>query len=266
MPFLRTDYQQHAYTSEQLQQISEGLMQALQEHFQVPDNDYFQVFHAHESEQLMYDNSYLNVERSERLLYIQITLGSGRSVEQKRAFYKRAAELLEQQAGVRKQDVFIVLLETELHDWSFGNGEAQMIDRSSSKFSTQQEASTSDYIEKKKTPTPIQQPTQTPTQAAPDSDVQQVYGELAPDFARYSEDVLFGDLWRSPELSPRERSLLTIAALVAGRHSGQLPYHINLARQNGWNDKELAAAMTHLAFYAGWPAAAAGLLVLKEQA
>lgn len=255
MPFIRTDYRKQAYTNEQLKQISEGLMQALQEHFHVPDHDYFQVFHAHESEQFMYDDSYLGVERSDRLLYIQITLGSGRSVEQKKAFYKRAAEVLEQQAGVRKQDVFIVLLETELQDWSFGNGEAQMIDRPLNGFHRQLQQQTPD-------PSPI---TQKQTQAAPVSDVQQVYGEIAPDFARYSEEVLFGDLWRNSELSPRERSLLTIAALVAGRHTSQLPYHIQLARQNGVNPTELAAAMTHLAFYAGWPAAAAGLLVLKEQ-
>ncbi|GGJ00696.1 tautomerase family protein [Paenibacillus hunanensis] len=249
MPFIRTDYQQQAYRSEQLKQISEGLMQALQEHFQVPDKDYFQVFHAHEQWQFMYDDHYLDVERSDRLLYIQITLGSERSVEQKKAFYKRAAELVEQRAGVRQQDVFITLLETGLENWSFGNGQAQMIERPSMAARGQQ------YTP----PTAIQT-----IPDAPVSDVQQVYGELAPDFARYSEEVLFGDLWRNPELSPRERSLLTIAALVAGRHTSQLPYHIELAQQNGLHATELAAAMTHLAFYAGWPAAAAGLLVLKE--
>ncbi|MEW4368995.1 tautomerase family protein [Paenibacillus kandeliae] len=253
MPFIRIDYRKQAYTNEQLKHISEGLMQALQEHFYVPDNDYFQVFHAHELEQFMYDDRYLDVERSDRLVYIQITLGSGRRVEQKKAFYKRAAELLAQQAGVRKQDVFIVLVETELQDWSFGNGDAQMIDRPLTALNRQQQTSAASHI------------TQKQAQAAPVSDVQQVYGELAPDFARYSEEVLFGDLWRNPELSPRERSLLTIAALVTGRHTSQLPYHIHLARQHGLNSTELAAAMTHLAFYAGWPAAAAGLLVLKEQ-
>ncbi len=237
----------------------------------------------------MYDDQYLDVKRSDQLLYIQITLGSGRSVEQKQAFYKRAAELLEQQAGVRQQDVFIVLVETGLDNWSFGNGQAQMIQREHSctdavydRIDQAQTAimHTNDahaQVEFLRTATSQANdehcsvastpPTHSHKQAdaPPASDVQQVYGELAPDFARYSEDVLFGDLWQNPELSPRERSLLTIAALVTGRHTGQLPYHINLARQNGLNDTELAAAMTHLAFYGGWPAAAAGLLVLKEQ-
>ncbi len=250
MPFIRTGYHQQAYGKEQLQWISRGLMEALQEHFHVPEKDYFQVFHAHEQEQFIYDDSYLDIKRSDQLLYIQITLGSGRSVEQKKAFYKRAAELVEQYAGVRQQDVFIMLVETGLDNWSFGNGQAQMIKQGDPTLPDHEPI----------VPTPADQQ----DIARPVSHVQQVYGEVAPDFARYSEEVLFGDMWQRPELSARERSLLTIAVLVAGRHTGQLPYHINLARQNGMTDTELAAAMTHLAFYAGWPAAAAGLLVLKE--
>ncbi|WP_322903503.1 tautomerase family protein [Paenibacillus campi] len=290
MPFIRISYRQQAYTNEQLTEISHELMHALQQHFQVPDHDFFQVFHAHEQGQFMYDETYLDVQRSDRLLYIQITLGSGRSVAQKQAFYVCAAERLQQQAGVRKQDVFIVLVETGLDNWSFGNGQAQMIQREHGDWDVASDhmANAHDHYDQTAKPlqtndvhshtnqvqTAILQTDHEHTSAAqlhsqptmpPTSNVQHVYGELAPDFARYSETVLFGDLWCSPELSPRERSLLTIAALVAGRHTGQLPYHIDLAQQNGITITELAAVMTHLAFYAGWPAAAASLLVLQEQ-
>jgi 4-carboxymuconolactone decarboxylase len=90
------------------------------------------------------------------------------------------------------------------------------------------------------------------------------FGEIAPAFVQYSEDVLFGDVWRRTELSLRERSLITVAALIAGGQSEQLPYHLRLARENGLTEAELVEAMTHLAFYTGWPRAASALQVAKE--
>ncbi|OBZ14956.1 gamma-carboxymuconolactone decarboxylase [Bacillus sp. FJAT-27264] len=90
------------------------------------------------------------------------------------------------------------------------------------------------------------------------------FGEIAPAFVQYSEDVLFGDVWRRTELSLRERSLITVAALIAGGQSEQLPYHLRLARENGLTEGELVEAITHLAFYAGWPRAAAALQIAKE--
>ncbi|NIK69514.1 carboxymuconolactone decarboxylase family protein [Paenibacillus sp. BK720] len=90
------------------------------------------------------------------------------------------------------------------------------------------------------------------------------YGDTA--FARYSEDILFGDLWRREELSMRERSLITLAALVAGGHMEQLPYHLQLARENGLTQEELVEAVTHLAFYAGWPRAASAIDRIRSQA
>ncbi|QHW34057.1 carboxymuconolactone decarboxylase family protein [Paenibacillus rhizovicinus] len=89
------------------------------------------------------------------------------------------------------------------------------------------------------------------------------FGETAPEFVRYSEEVLFGDVWRREELSLRDRSLITVSALVAAGQTGQLPYHLRLARDNGLSEEELAEAITHLAFYAGWPRAASALEVAR---
>ncbi|GGF86420.1 4-carboxymuconolactone decarboxylase [Paenibacillus albidus] len=96
------------------------------------------------------------------------------------------------------------------------------------------------------------------------SNARESLGDIAPAFVRYSEDVLFGDVWRRTELSLRERSLLTVSALIVGGHKEQLPYHLRLARENGLTEEELVEAMTHLAFYAGWPRAASALQVAKE--
>ncbi|WP_336775837.1 carboxymuconolactone decarboxylase family protein [Paenibacillus sp. MMO-58] len=84
-------------------------------------------------------------------------------------------------------------------------------------------------------------------------------------FARYTEDILFGDLWRREELSLRERSLITVSALVSGGHMEQLPYHLQLARENGLTQEELIEAVTHLAFYAGWPRAASAMDRIRAQ-
>ncbi|WP_192043511.1 carboxymuconolactone decarboxylase family protein [Paenibacillus lycopersici] len=96
------------------------------------------------------------------------------------------------------------------------------------------------------------------------SGAREAYGDIAPAFVRYSEEVLFGDAWRREELSLRDRSLITVAALVAGGMTEQLPYHLRLAMENGLAPEELTEAVTHLAFYAGWPRAAAALTAAKE--
>ncbi|MNI67254.1 Carboxymuconolactone decarboxylase family protein [compost metagenome] len=71
--------------------------------------------------------------------------------------------------------------------------------------------------------------------------------------------MLFGDLWRREQLSLRDRSLVTVAVLVAGGMTEQLPYHLRLALENGLSTEELVEAITHMAFYAGWPRAASAL-------
>ncbi|CAM3676798.1 MULTISPECIES: carboxymuconolactone decarboxylase family protein [Rahnella] len=82
---------------------------------------------------------------------------------------------------------------------------------------------------------------------------------LTPKFAEVTEQVLFGDIWQRPGLSPRDRSLITVAALIALNRSEQLPFHLSLAVKNGVTQAGLSEMITHLAFYAGWPAAASAL-------
>jgi len=79
-----------------------------------------------------------------------------------------------------------------------------------------------------------------------------------------TDEVLFGDIWERTELSPRDRSLITVAALVAAGSTDQLPGHLARARANGLSDTELKELITHLAFYAGWPRAMSAFAVAKQ--
>ncbi|MDP1844366.1 MAG: carboxymuconolactone decarboxylase family protein [Sediminibacterium sp.] len=96
------------------------------------------------------------------------------------------------------------------------------------------------------------------------SDVQKMIGEFAPKLAEYTDNVLFGDVWQGKELTPRDRSLITVSALVTGEHSGQLKYHLNRAKDNGLTEAELVGVITHLAFYTGWPRAMTAIMIAKE--
>lgn len=91
----------------------------------------------------------------------------------------------------------------------------------------------------------------------------QALGDMAPKFAELTERVLFGDVWQRPQLGPRDRSLITVAALVALYRPEQLPLHLARARDNGVTHEELLELITHLAFYAGWPAAHSALKLLS---
>jgi 4-carboxymuconolactone decarboxylase len=81
------------------------------------------------------------------------------------------------------------------------------------------------------------------------------YADIAPALAEYSEKVLFGDVWKRPGLSARDRSLITVATLVALYRTNELPFHLARALENGVTGDELIELITHLAFYAGWPTA-----------
>jgi 4-carboxymuconolactone decarboxylase len=96
------------------------------------------------------------------------------------------------------------------------------------------------------------------------SRAQQLIGDFAPKLVELTDDVLFGDVWERAELSPRDRSLITVAALIANGNTEQLPGHLNRAKSNGLSETELVEVMTHLAFYAGWPRAFSAILVAKE--
>ena len=102
---------------------------AMGETLNVPDKDKFQIISEHAPESLVYDPNYLDIERSDGFIAIQITLSEGRSVEMKQAFYRRVAEELRRELDVRPQDVFVNLVEVKKENWSFGNGIAQYVTR-----------------------------------------------------------------------------------------------------------------------------------------
>ena len=91
----------------------------------VPPKDNFQILTEHQKENLVYDPEYLNIQRTDGLVIIQITLNEGRNVELKKTFYKRLAERLHEELGIRMEDVFVSLVEVKKENWSFGNGIAQ---------------------------------------------------------------------------------------------------------------------------------------------
>ena len=82
-----------------------------------------------------------------------------------------------------------------------------------------------------------------------------MFGGFAPVLVSFTDETLFGQVRTRPELSPRDRSLVTVTALATAGNTEQLTYHLGLARQNGVTETELIEAITHLAFYAGWPRA-----------
>lgn len=94
----------------------------------------------------------------------------------------------------------------------------------------------------------------------------QAMRELAPKLTQVTEEVLFGDIWERTALSKRERSMVTVAALVVLYRLEQLPFHLNLALENGIPRETLAEIITHLAFYAGWPTAASAVALLDQVA
>jgi 4-carboxymuconolactone decarboxylase len=93
---------------------------------------------------------------------------------------------------------------------------------------------------------------------------QRLFGDVNPKLAQLTDNILFGDVWARPGLSPRDRSLVTVSALIAMNRPDQLRSHLQRARENGVTDTELVEAITHLAFYAGWPSAVTASVVAKE--
>lgn len=101
-------------------------------------------------------------------------------------------------------------------------------------------------------------------QAARPRPSQAAIGDFAPKLAEITDNVLYGDIWERPELSKRDRSLATVAALIAMNRPGQLRSHLQRAWQNGLTPEELMETITHLAFYTGWPNAVGAIAVAKE--
>ena len=96
------------------------------------------------------------------------------------------------------------------------------------------------------------------------SAAQRMIGDFAPKMVALTDDVLFGDVWERVELSKRDRSLITVAALITGGNTEQLRGHLTRAKDNGVTEAELKEVMIHLAFYAGWPRAVSAISAAKE--
>lgn len=102
------------------------------------------------------------------------------------------------------------------------------------------------------------------TEAERATRVEQQMGAVMPGLVQYTTEVLFRDLWRRPDLAPRDRSLVTVSALIASGQVAQIPYHLNRAMDHGLTQTQAAEVITHLAFYAGWPNAMSAVPVAKD--
>src|ERR1700735_4457077 len=107
--------------------ILEGLYQALRESFDVPEGDRFMIVTEHDEDDFVYDANYLGIQRSDDLVYIQITVSNTRPTAQKQKLYRRIVEKLTEKPGLRPEDVFINLVEVLPENWSFGHGQAQYV-------------------------------------------------------------------------------------------------------------------------------------------
>ena len=107
------------------QEIFDGLYRAMRETFNVPEDDQFMTIREHDAANFRYGASYLGVARSEDLVLIQITANNTRTLEQKKALFRRIAELLGESPGIRPEDVFVNIVEVAKENWSIGHGLAQ---------------------------------------------------------------------------------------------------------------------------------------------
>jgi phenylpyruvate tautomerase PptA (4-oxalocrotonate tautomerase family) len=105
--------------------VTQSIQRSLVDTFNVPKDDIFMLITEHDASNFVYDDQYLNVQRSDDLVIIQITLNNTRTLEMKKALYKRMADELAESPGLRREDVFINLVEVLKENWSFGNGIAQ---------------------------------------------------------------------------------------------------------------------------------------------
>jgi len=124
MPLVRIDLNK-SYNSDDSKKIGELVYRAMEEEISVPKDDKFQIITKHDTSELNIPDSYLGIKYTDKIVIIQITLNGGRSSELKQKLYKRIAKDLNKDLNIRKEDVFISLVEVAKENWSFGNGEAQ---------------------------------------------------------------------------------------------------------------------------------------------
>jgi 4-oxalocrotonate tautomerase len=124
MPLARIDLV-HGKSADYRRVVGEVVYDAMVAALNAPKDDRFQIITEHLADGLIADPNYLGIRRTKDCVFVQLTLNEGRTLEQKRAFYKRVADGLHQRLGLRREDVFINLVEINKENWSFGNGEAQ---------------------------------------------------------------------------------------------------------------------------------------------
>ena len=124
MPLVRIDLNK-SYSSDISKKIGDIVYAAMEQEINVPKDDKFQIITRHDSSEINIPDSYLGIKYTPGIIIIQITLNGGRSVELKKKLYKKIAEELHSKLNIRKEDVFIGLVEVDKENWSFGNGEAQ---------------------------------------------------------------------------------------------------------------------------------------------
>ena len=124
MPLVRVEIKKHSDPTF-AKRIGEQIYAAMRSTINVPEHDNFQILNEHDGEHFIFDPQYLDIQRSDELVIIQITLNEGRTLEQKKALYQTIAHSLNSQLGIRLEDVFINLVEVKKENWSFGNGIAQ---------------------------------------------------------------------------------------------------------------------------------------------
>jgi 4-oxalocrotonate tautomerase len=127
MPLVRISLRQGS-SPEYRKAIADGVHRAMIDAIAIPPDDRFQVIDEYSPDHLIYDPKYLGVDRSDRVVFVQITMSFGRKPQQKRVLYQRMAERLAQSPGLGPQDLVINLIETAWENWSFGNGAAHYMD------------------------------------------------------------------------------------------------------------------------------------------
>lgn len=127
MPLVRIDLREGT-SPDYRQALGDGVQRAMIEALAIPPDDRFQVITEHPPEGLIYDRTYLGIQRSDKVVFVQITLSAGRKPQQKRKLFQRMAEILAESPGLKPQDLVINLVEVSWENWSFGNGEAQYMD------------------------------------------------------------------------------------------------------------------------------------------
>ncbi|MFS2173738.1 tautomerase family protein [Priestia megaterium] len=130
MPFVNVYYPECLLNDKKLKEVSNCIHQSLIQHFHIPKDDYFQLFLPYPSHHFFYDSQYLlenGGKRTDQMIYISITCGQGRTIQQKKKLYQSIAEELSTHLNISTNNIFITLNETPLENWSFGQGIAQMV-------------------------------------------------------------------------------------------------------------------------------------------